>query len=120
MHSREPGNVQLLLLALQEIEAVYRFQPERRLAPGASHLVSKGHQLPATKFGPLDFLGKIGHSRSFEDLLPLSFDWHPEPEITVRVETHIQVKEEVAAPKDLAVLPILRRTLEERSRRPKN
>jgi hypothetical protein len=119
VHSREEANVQRLLLALQEIEAVYRFQPERRLTPGASHLASKGHQLLMTKFGPLDILGEIGNSRSFQDLLPLSFEWNPEAGMTVRVlglETHIRVKEEVAAPKDLAVLPILRRTLQERSR----
>jgi hypothetical protein len=120
VHSRESGNVQRLILALREMEAVYRLQSQRKLSPSESHLESKGHQLLATKFGPLDVLGEIGHSRSYADLLPLSFEWSPEPGNDVRVlglETHILVKEEVAAPKDLAVLPVLRRTLEERSRR---
>ena len=74
-----------------------------------------------TKYGPLEVLGEIGNSRAFEDLFPLSFPWSPEPQMSIHVlglETHIRVKKEVAAPKDLAVLPILRRTLEERMRRP--
>lgn len=117
VHSREPGNVQRLLTALKELEAIYRFQPERRLTPAASHLLSNGHQLLMTKFGPLDILGEIGRSRSFEDLLPLSYLWDPEPGISARIlrlETHIRIKEEVGEPKDMAVLHVLRRTLEER------
>ena len=117
VHSREPGNVERLVIALDEMDAIHRFQPERRLKPAASHLQSKGHSLLLTKFGPLDVRGAIGHSRTYEDLLAASEPMQPEPAMTILVldlATQILVKEEVAADKDLAVLPILRRTLEER------
>ena len=46
---------------------MYRAQPERQLRPGETHLASAGHQLLSTKFGPLDVLGMIGKS--------LTWDW---------------------------------------------
>ena len=117
VHSREEGNISRLLVALEEMDAVHRFPPERKLKPAASHLSAKGHCLTMTRFGPLDLLGAIGHAHSYEDLLPASEEMLIGPGLTIRVldlPTLIKVKEEVAAPKDLAVLPILRRTLEER------
>ena len=53
VHARNPENVARLLSALDELEAVYRAPVELLL----------------TKFGPLDVLGMIGKSRTWEDLL---------------------------------------------------
>lgn len=121
VHSTEAANVERVLAALAELDAVYRAQPELRLRPNASHLNSPGHQLLITRLGPLDLLGSIGNRRAWRDLLPHSTELKIGPGVAVRVldlETQIAVKEEVGGEKDLAVLPVLRRTLEElRNRR---
>ena len=115
--ARDESNVNRLMSALEEMEAVYRMQPDRKLKPSADRLRTTGHKLLLTKFGPLDVLGTIGNSRSYDDLLPNSMEVAIDSEWVVQVlnlATLIKVKEEVGAPKDLAVIPILRRTLEER------
>jgi hypothetical protein len=121
VHSTELANVDRLLAALTELDAFYRFQPELRMRPDASHLRSPGHQLLITRFGPLDLLGAIGKGRSYADLLRDFTEYDLDDGVRVRVlglEAQIAVKEEIGGEKDLAVLPILRRTLEE-SRRSK-
>jgi hypothetical protein len=120
VHSREPDNIARLLAALDSLDATYRMRPELALKPDASHLASPGHQLLMTRFGPLDVLGTIGRSRSYDDLMPHSHELEVGEGLRVRVlnlETLIAVKEEVAGERDLAVLPIMRRTLEEKRRR---
>ena len=120
VHARNRENIARLLSALDELEAVYRIQPERQLRPAESHLASPGHQLLLTKFGPLDVLGMIGKSRTWEDLRPYTRTMEIEPDVVVRVlnlEMLIAVKEELGFPKDIAVLPLLRQALKERSER---
>jgi hypothetical protein len=117
VHSTEAGNIIRLLAALEALGAPYRMQPERRLKPDASHLSSVGHQLLMTRFGPLDLLGMIGHSRRYEDLLPDTVEMETGQGARVSVlnlERLIAVKEETADEKDLAMLPVLRRTLAEK------
>jgi hypothetical protein len=112
----EPANIERLLSFLQEIDAVFRIQPERRLRPTASHLAGGGHLNLITSLGPLDLLGTIGQGLSFSDLLPLSREMMIDQGIRIRVlnlETLISIKEELASEKDLAALPILRQTLRE-------
>lgn len=118
VHSRDRQNVARLLSALEELEAVYRAQPDRQLHPGEGHLAGPGHQLLLTKFGPLDVLGMIGKSRTWEDLLAGTRAMEIDSGVAVRVldlETLIAVKEELGFPKDIAVLPVLRQALKERS-----
>jgi hypothetical protein len=120
VHARDRENVARLLSALEELEAVYRVQPGRQLRPGEAHLAGPDHQLLLTKFGPLDVLGMIGKSRTWKDLLAGARTMEIEPGVVVRVldlETLIAVKEELGFPKDIAVLPILRQVLKERSER---
>ena len=120
VHSREIDNIRCLLAALGSLEATYRMQTELRLKPDVSHLASPGHQLLMTRFGPLDVLGTIGRSRGYDDLLPHAHEVEVGEGLRVWVldlETLIAVKEEVGGEKDLAVLPIMRRTLEEKRRR---
>jgi hypothetical protein len=120
VHARNQENIARLLSALDELEGVYRAQSKRHLRPSESHLASPGHQLLSTKFGPLDVLGTIGKSRSWEDLYPHTRNMEMDPGVVVRVldlETLIAVKEELGFPKDAAVLPVLRQALKERSER---
>jgi len=118
VHSRQPDNIVRLRAALDSLCAAYRTRPE--LKPETSHLASAGHQLLMTRFGPLDILGAIGRSRGYDDLLPHAREIEVAEGLRVWVlnlETLIAVKEEVGGEKDLAVLPVLRRTLDEKRRR---
>jgi hypothetical protein len=120
VHARNRENIARLLASLEELEAVYRAQPERQLRPDESHLAGPGHQLLLTKFGPLDVLGMIGKSRTWEDLRDHTRTMEIEPGVVLSVldlETLIAVKEELGFPKDTAVLPVLRQALKERSER---
>ena len=117
VHSTDPANVSRVMAALEELDAIYRAQPDLRLRPNASHLSSAGHQLLITRLGPLDLLGSIGKGRAYPDLLIHTTEMKAGPSLSVRVldlETQIAIKEEVGGEKDRAALPILRRTLEER------
>lgn len=120
VHSREPANLRRLLAALEELEARYRMPGRRRLRPAGSHLASAGHQLLMTRYGPLDLSGAIGAGRDYGALLPRTALLRIGPRLRVRLldlEALIKIKEETGAAKDKAVLPLLRRTLEERRKR---
>ncbi len=122
VHSREPGNLDRLLAALAALDARYRDPGQRELKPGRSHLASAGHQLLITRHGPLDLLGAIGRGHDYADLLPETVELRIGSGIAVRVldlPALIRVKQETASEKDRAVLPILRRTLEEKLRGPR-
>lgn len=113
-HSRERENVERLLTALSDLEAIYRFQPERKLTPSATHLESPGHQLLLTRFGALDVLGMIGNGHEYPELALRSLCIELEGGVSVRVldlATLIDVKKEVGAEKDLAVMKTLERLL---------
>jgi hypothetical protein len=102
VHARNPENVARLLAALDELEAVYRAPVE---------------PLP-TKFGPLEILGMIGKSRTWEDLNNYTRAMEIEPGVIVRaldLEILIAVKAELGFPKDVAMLPVLRQAFKEQS-----
>jgi predicted nucleotidyltransferase len=116
VYSREPANIDRLLAVLRSLDAVFRIQPERRLRPDRSHLAGGGHLNLLTSFGPLDLLGTIGENLAFPDLLSHSHEMEVGQGIHIRVlnlETLISMKERLASEKDLAMLPVLRRTLSE-------
>jgi predicted nucleotidyltransferase len=120
VHSRDAANIDRLLQVLELLDAVFRIQPERRLKPNASHLASAGHLNLITKYGPLDLLGTIGRSQGYQELIPHSVELTISEGVRIRVldlETLIAMKEELGGEKDRAVLPILRRTLEEKRKR---
>jgi predicted nucleotidyltransferase len=119
VHSREQANVERLLAVLDALDAVFRAQPERRLKPALSHLNGPGHQNLLTRFGPLDVLGSIGRGLVYEDLLVDTALLDIGSGTTIRVltlEKLIALKEELGGEKDRAVIPILRRTLQEKER----
>lgn len=116
VHSREAANVERLLTVLESLDTIFRIQPERRIRPATSHLAGVGHLNLTTKFGPLDLLGTIGRDLDYRALLPHSSEKIVAESVTVRVldlETLIAIKEELGGEKDRAMLPLLRRTLEE-------
>jgi hypothetical protein len=115
VHERSPTNVARLLSALTDLDARYRDLAGRDLRPEARGLEGEGHHLLLTRCGPLDVLGQIGLGRGYQDLIEDSV-LRPLGEISVCVlglEALIRSKIEAARDKDRAVLPILRRTLEE-------
>ena len=119
VHARDEENVAKLLRVLDAINATYRMHPGRRMKPDASHLRSPGHHNLITDCGPLDVLGTIGRGLGYEHLLPHTIEMETGEGVRVRVlnlETIVALKEELAGEKDLAVLPILRRTLEQKLR----
>jgi hypothetical protein len=83
-------------------------------------LLSSGHQNLLTKYGPLDMLGTIGNDLGYEELESRSTEILIAEGVRVRIldlEMLIEVKEQLNGEKDRAMLPILRRTLEERRHR---
>ena len=119
--ARGEKKVVKLLAVLESLDAIDRMQPSRRLKPGISLLSSPGHHNLVTRFGPLDILGTIGRDLAYEDLLPDVIEMIIAPGARVRVvdlPAIVALKEELAGEKDLAVLPILRRTLQARKSRP--
>lgn len=120
VHSREPGNIDRLLKALNELGAQYRDPAGRIIKPKRSHLSSPGHQLLMTKDGPLDLLGELANGRDYDELLENTVSLVLSEGLTVRLlklETLIETKEEAARDKDIAILAILRRTLEEQRKK---
>ena len=119
VHSRSAENIERLLAALRELDAIYRGQYGRRIEPAASHLASAGHQLLETSFGPLDLLGTVGEGLGYEDLAGHTIEMEAGEGLRVRVlalEKVIELKERAGREKDRATLAILRRTQEERGK----
>jgi hypothetical protein len=120
LHSRSPENIKRLLVALQKIDAIYRGLGERKIEPKAEQLASSGHQLLITRFGPLDLLGTIGKEGLSYDYLITHTKEMNVTGMNLRVldlETLIEIKEGLGYEKDKAVVPILRRTLEEKKKK---
>jgi hypothetical protein len=115
--ARDEENVANLLRVLDGLGAVYRGQTKRQLKPTTSHLSSPGHHNLITSCGPLDVLGTIGAGLSYEDLLPHAMGMDLGEGLRVPVlglEKIIALKEELGLDKDIAILPVLRRTLEKK------
>ncbi len=116
VHCRVPANIDRLLAFLESIDSFFRIQPERKIRPNRSHLAGGGHLNLVTSYGPIDVLGTIGKNLDYDALLAHSRLLDIGDGLRVRVldlETIIAIKEELGTEKDLAVLPVLRRALEE-------
>jgi len=119
VHSRDASNLGRLLSALTALGAYYRGHGERNPPPTLSNLAGPGHHLLMTRAGPLDLLGAVTKGRVYADLLEETIDMVIRPGLSVKVldlAMIITLKEELGGEKDLAALPVLRRTLEERRR----
>jgi hypothetical protein len=115
VHRRTPENVERLLAVLAALGAEYRTD-NRGIRPSASYLRGPCHNLLKTLAGDLDCLGTIDNDLSYEDLEPDSIEITIGNGLTCRVlelSRLIEVKQRAGRPKDLAVLPVLRATLDE-------
>lgn len=113
--ARTPENLDRLLEALTEIDARYRDLTGRVLRPDRSALQGPGHHLLLTTCGPVDVLGSIGNDEGYDELL-VGVVERQLGELRLRtlgLASLIRLKEAANRDKDRAVLPILRRTLEE-------
>lgn len=114
VHQRTDQNIDALLDALAALDAHFRGHPEKRIEPTRKHLLSTGHQLLTTTWGPLDLLGAIEHGLTYEQLLADTVDIKLDGE-SIRVLSlakYVELKEESSQPRDRARIPILRETLE--------
>jgi hypothetical protein len=119
VHSRHPDNLQRLITALQDLDAHDRGRGHQTLRPALTHLASEGHHLLITRCGPLDVLATVGIGRDYADLCEHTVELDI-GEFRVRVlklKKLIEIKEETGLDKDKAMLPGLRRTLEETMKR---
>ena len=109
-------------------ELLARFQgkglvsPEVAGDPGFATAVALGAALTvllATRLGDLDCLGTIDEERGYDDLLLQTEEMSLSSGRTIRVlslPALIDAKERSGRPKDLAALPVLRATLDERTK----
>lgn len=113
VHARNDENIQSLLAALTELDAVARHRPQRP-RPNASHFVGTGHILLTTRHGNLDVLCTIDDGAGYDELKQYA------DELEVAGETfrvlglrHLaDVKRRAGRPKDLAVVPLIEHIIE--------
>ena len=120
VHSRAADNLERLHAALVQLDASYREHTPKVLRPKLEDLALPGYHLLITRFGPLDVLGSVAKGASYADLASRSELFEIAPGVRVRVlalDALIELKEATNREKDRAVLPVLRRTLEEERRR---
>ena len=117
VHSREEANLDRLKDALRELEAWYREKPDLRITPDREKLAGPGHHLLMTRAGPLDVLGVVVTGEGYTELAAHSDVFDLGSGLRVRVldlPTIIAIKERLNRETDRAVLPLLRRTLNEK------
>jgi len=119
--NRTVENVERLEAALAEMDAFYREHADWRPAPEARWLLGRGHHLLETSEGSIDILGVVTGDRDYQalitecDAIPLT---DGVTAYVVNLEMLIRLKQEAGRDKDLAVVPLLRATLEERRKLP--
>jgi len=118
VHARDEENADRLLDALSDLGACYRLRGSRIVKPQREHLLGAGHHLLMTRLGPLDVMGAIGKGRDFSSLISecARVDVGDFTVNVLSLELLIQTRREAGRARDLAVLPILERTLAERRR----
>lgn len=119
VYARTSDNVGRLLQALSEIDAYFRTDPDRRIVPNESHLVTSGHKLLMTSLGQLDVLGSLDEGQGYEELLPDTVVVRVK-DLEVRVlglARLITEKTRANRDKDRAVIPLLKSTLERLQKR---
>ena len=104
-----------LLACLEGLDARYMDLAGRDLRPTEQRLASLRIHRLRTTFGAIDILTAIGADRRYSDLRGEVHEMSVGPMLVVRVldlGAIIRSKEEAGREKDLATLPVLRRTLE--------
>lgn len=119
VYSRDPQNLTRLEAVLRELAAHYREKPA--VQPTASLLDSPGHHLLMTESGPLDLLGSTVRNQGYPELVEHTDELEIGDGTQIRVldlPALIRMKEALGRDRDRAVLPILRRTLQQRGEGP--
>lgn len=117
LRANAPENVERMLAALEELDAVFRGD-DRRLRPNASHLRGPGHLLLATKLGVLDLLGSVEDATRYEDLLADS-SWIDLDGFSVQVLSLprlLEIKRKLKRPKDQLMALQIEAVLDEQRR----
>jgi predicted nucleotidyltransferase len=117
VHDRSADNVERLVRALGDLDAVYRGDP-RRIRPGTSHLVGSGHHLLEIGRVHFDVLGTIDEGLVYSDLLPHSvvMEVAGRDVRVLSLEKLIEIKRKLGRPKDKFMLLHLEATLDERKK----
>jgi hypothetical protein len=116
VYARTPENIGRLLVALDEMETIFRDFAGRRIAPNESYLASANPKLLLTKHGPLDLLGTLSMEEDDTGYAALApdatrMDLEGLTVLVIALPRLIAVKERLKRPQDLAVLPLLRAAL---------
>jgi len=109
-------NLRRLATLLEELDARYRDPAGREIRPNLERLRSNQVNLLDTRLGPLDVMQTIGPGWGWSDLIDRSHSLRVS-DLEVRVlelPSIIASKEVADREKDRAMLPVLRRCLEER------
>lgn len=116
VYSTEPQNLERLVAALQEMNAIYRDPAGRVIPPDIPKLESMKIHLLKTDYGSLDLLKTIGPDLAYEDLLEKTVAYEVEGvEVqVVSIEELIEAKELAGRPKDRIGVLYLRELLERR------
>jgi hypothetical protein len=109
-------NRRRLLSLLEGLDATYREPAGRRIRPTLARLASQRTSLLETRLGPLDVFQRIGPDWSWDEVADRSHRVQVgDLEIRVlRLAAIIESKSGTGRDKDRAMLPVLRRTLEEK------
>ena len=118
LHRQTDENIDRILACLDSIHAYHREPGPRRLPPQRAALEASGPSLFSTDYGSVDFLGEISN-KSFDEIMPDSILLDLCDGLKIRIlklEALIQAKRDAGRAKDLAVLPVLMETLNQRSK----
>jgi hypothetical protein len=113
---RDEANLRRLLELLEQLEARYRDPAGRDVRPNLDRLLANKINLLETSLGPLDVMQSIGPGWQWSDLVDRSHELRV-GDLNIRVlelSAIIESKQLANREKDRAMLPVLRRTLEEK------
>ena len=113
---RDEANLQRLASLLEELNGRYRDPAGRTIRPTVERLKTNKINLLETELGPLDVMQSVGPEWGWSDLVERSHVLKV-GDLEVRVlklGSVIESKELANREKDQAMLPVLRRTLEEK------
>ncbi len=113
---RDEANLRRLVELLDQLKARYRDPAGRHVRPDLDRLLANKINLLETSLGPLDVMQSIGPGWQWSDLVDRSHVLGV-GDLSIRVlelSAIIESKQLADREKDRAMLPVLRRTLEEK------
>lgn len=118
VYAKHAENLVRLLAALSSIDAEFHDLTDRHLPPTLSLLALPSPKLLRTRIGRIDVLGELDAETTWESLVAdsvaMDLGFPSGPVRVISLPRLIAVKQKVARPRDLALLPILRAMLDRR------